>query len=50
MSVVNKICNDCDKSTVCNWCTTINKFDDEIAKNPIGATIEIKNCPEFKEV
>lgn len=41
MSVLNKICMDCDKSTVCQWATTIDKFDDDVAKKPIGAVIVI---------
>ena len=50
MAVENKICNDCDKSIVCSWCKVIDKFDDEVVKNPIDVTIEIKDCPEFKEI
>ena len=50
MAVENKICTDCDKSIVCSWCKVIYKFDDEVVKNPIDATIEIKDCPEFKEI
>ena len=47
MAVENKICNDCDKSVVCQWAKIIDKFDEEVVKNPIQATIEIKDCPEF---
>jgi hypothetical protein len=50
MAVINKICMDCDKSTVCQWATIIDKFDDEVAKKPIGAVIEIKECPEYKDI
>jgi hypothetical protein len=47
MAVTNKICADCDKSLVCAWCKVIDKFDDEIAKNPINTVINITECPEF---
>ena len=50
MAVENKICNDCDKSVVCQWVKIIDKFDEEVAKNPIQATIEIKECPEYLNV
>ena len=46
----NKICNDCDKSVVCQWVKIIDKFDEEVVKNPIQATIEIKECPEYLNV
>jgi hypothetical protein len=50
MAVVNKICSNCNKSLVCAWCKVIDKFDDEVSKNPINTVIEIKECPEFDEV
>lgn len=50
MAIINKICSDCDKCVVCEWCKTINKFDEEVVKNPIQAEIEMKSCPEFREV
>ncbi len=50
MAVENKICSDCDKSVVCAWAKTIDKFDEEVVKNPIQATIEILECPEYLNV
>lgn len=50
MAIQNKICKDCDKYTVCSWAKTIDKFDEEMVKNPINTIIEIKECPEFKDV
>lgn len=50
MAVENKICEDCDKSLVCAWSKVIDKFDEEVVKNPIQATIEIKECPEYLNV
>ena len=47
--VENKICENCDKSLVCSWGKIIDKFDPEVKKDAIGATIEIKECPEYKE-
>lgn len=52
MAINNKICENCDKATVCSWATTLDKFDEEVATNKayIPVEIEIKECPEFKEV
>ena len=50
MAVVNRKCADCTKYMVCLWSKTIDKFDNEVAKNPIGVEIEILSCPEFEEV
>lgn len=50
MAVENKICSDCDKSIVCAWAKTIDKFDGEVVKNPIQAIIEILECPEYLNV
>lgn len=51
MAIEKKLCTNCDKSTVCEWYKTINKFDDELAgKKLIPVLIEMKECPEYKEV
>jgi len=50
MAVENRKCLDCKKSLVCSWSKIIDKFDDEVAKNPIGTVIDIKECPEFEEI
>lgn len=50
MAVENKKCLDCKKSLVCSWSKIIDKFDDEVTKNPIGTVIDIKECPEFEEI
>lgn len=50
MAIENKICINCNKYTVCKWSDTIDKFDEEVAKKPIEVLIEMKECPEYKEV
>lgn len=45
----NYICENCDKEIVCSWRDVLNKFNDE-NKKYIPVVIEIKQCPEFKEV
>lgn len=52
IAIENKKCQDCDKSNCCKWVDTLNKFDEEIAsaKAYIPVEIDMKNCPEFKEV
>ena len=48
--VIDRKCQDCRKGLVCSWSKVIDKFDDEVAKMPIGTVIKIQNCPEFEEV
>ncbi len=48
LMIENYICLNCKKFTICKWVNVIDKFDEE-KKNPVGVTIEIKNCVEFEE-
>lgn len=48
--VIDRKCQDCRKGLVCSWSKVIDKFDDEVAKMPIGTVVKIQNCPEFEEV
>lgn len=50
MSVQNRRCADCTKGLVCSWSKVIDKFDEDVAKFPIGTVINIVECPEFAEV
>lgn len=49
MAIINNICMNCEKSHVCKWINKVDAFD-EGKKNPIGVTIRIENCEEYKEV
>lgn len=49
MPIVNYQCDNCNNLYICKWTDLLNKFSED-AKRPIGVTIEVKHCKEFKEV
>ncbi len=47
MSVMNFICENCNKHRVCGIVGKITVFDDD-AKKPLGLNITIDSCQEYE--
>lgn len=48
MSVMNFICENCEKRRVCGIAGKIDKFSDD-AKKDLGVDITMDSCREYKE-